>query len=83
MKKQAAYLDLHAFEEDQRIDMIGRSVMNLQATVAVCVDDEPGKAERYERKLKERFPGIRVLDVSNGPVPGVVTMRVAAPMPSN
>lgn len=76
-----AYADLGDLEEDQRIDIIGQTVMRGRLVVGVCVDDVPGKPERYIEKLKKRYPGIRILDQFKGPVKGVVTIRVAPPDP--
>lgn len=46
--------------EDERITIIGRTVMLQGQVVAVTVDTEPGdsKAHWYRKKLLERFPGI-------------------------
>lgn len=71
------YADLHGLSEDQRIEIIGRKCLEDCATVAVCVDDEPGKAARYVRKIHDRFPAIRCIDVMNGPTKGVVTIKLA------
>lgn len=74
--KPEGFADLAALSEDERIDVIGRTVVELGKTVAVCVDSHPGKAARYIRKLRERFPMVVVLGQSDGPLPGVVTIRV-------
>lgn len=75
-KRPEAFLDTHKLSEDQRIDVIGHAVTEHGKTVAVCVDDVVGKPERYIKKLKERFPGVVVLERVKGPVAGVVTIRV-------
>ena len=63
------YADLGDLAEDMRIDMIGRAVVEQQRSVAFIVDDEPGKAERYIKKLQEKFPNkIRVIARGKGPV---------------
>lgn len=76
MKKPEGFADLHLLAEDDRITVIGRYVTEHGKTVGVCVDDVPGKPERYARKLRERFPGIVILDTTKGPTAGVVTIRV-------
>lgn len=70
------FFDAHNLPEDTRIELIGQTVMKLGAgrTTGVCVDDEPGKPERYVKKLTEKFPAVKVLSQSPGPVPGVVTI---------
>jgi hypothetical protein len=54
-------------KEDDQINMIGKTVMNAPASsadkpivVGVAVDDD-AKADRYWKKLQERFPGIRLI----------------------
>lgn len=76
MKRPEAYVDLHSLAEDERIDMIGHTVTVHGKTAAVCVDDLPGKPERYIDKLTRRFPGLRIIDQCKGPTPGVITIRV-------
>jgi hypothetical protein len=75
-----AYADLAALPEDQRIRIIGDTVMKTRKTSAVVTDDEPGKAERYAQKLRDWFPGIVVSAALPGPTRGAVTMRVSPPM---
>jgi len=70
------YLNLGDQSEDDRIDTIGRAVVASQSLCGFCVDDEPGKPERYIEKLRARFPELAVVDQIKGPVPGVVTVRV-------
>lgn len=74
-KKPEAFVDLHRLTEDQRIDMIGHTVTEHGKTVAVCVDDVPGKADRYSRKVLDRYPGVVELDRFRGPTPGVITIK--------
>ena len=81
------YADLYSMTEDERIDFIGRSVMNTPATStdkpvmnAFIVEDD-AKADRYIEKLRAKFPGIRVIDRLDGPVRGLhVTVRVGPPL---
>lgn len=74
---------LKAMSEDDRIDMIGRSVMMRRTSI-----DKPpmtgflvetnAKADRYLRKLQQRFPGIRVIDRT--PIEKHILVRVAGPL---
>jgi hypothetical protein len=71
----SGYLDLHELPEDRRITRIGQEAMK-GGVIAFCVDDDPGKADRYARKLLERFPDLEEVERFNGPVAGVVTVKV-------
>lgn len=46
------FQDLANLSEDERIKVIAHYVVAHGLTVAVCVDDEPGKPERYAKKLR-------------------------------
>lgn len=74
MAKPKGFADLADLPEDKRIELIVHHVRDHGRTVAVCVDDEPGKPERYAKKLAEK--GCLVLEQLKGPVKGVVTLRV-------
>lgn len=82
MRKTPSFVDLGSLDEDARIDAIGNATMRDRKTVGFVTDNEPGKAERYIAKLKERFPGIVVVARMKGPTPGVVTVKVAPPLES-
>jgi hypothetical protein len=75
-KKPEGYADLHQLSEDDRIATIGHYVTEHGKAVAVCVDDVQAKVDRYVRKLRERFPGLVILDITKGPTAGVRTIRV-------
>lgn len=77
--KKPVFVDLHSQDEDKRIQMIGQAVMTHRKLVGFVVEAEAGKGARYIKKLKERFPGIVVLDRRDGPVAGCETIRVAPP----
>ncbi len=66
-------------DEDTRIGLIGNKVVGERQTVAVLVDSEPGKADRYVRKLTMRFPQITEWDVKPGPTKGCTTIRIFPP----
>lgn len=70
-------MDMHELGEDERIDLIVHHVMKHQLVVAVFVDDEPGKPERYEKKLVAN--GCVVVSRTPGPVKNVVTLKVGPP----
>ena len=74
------YKDIADEPEDERIRQIGEKVMRERLTVGVLTDSEPGKAERYIAKLKERYPGIRVVYQGPGPVEDVTLIKVAPPV---
>ncbi len=81
------YADLYELTEDERIEAIGKTVMagpssstDKPLVVAVIVDDDGKKAKRYCKKLKAKYPGIRILKKFKGPVPGTVTIQVGPPL---
>lgn len=78
-RKKPTFVDLASIDEDKRIAAIGEAVTTNRRTVAFVVDDDPGKADRYVTKLRERFPGIAVINRIVGPVPGTVSIFVAPP----
>lgn len=81
------FADLADLEEDKRIEMIGDSVMKTPRTSAdkpvmnAFVVDDDAKADRYIKKLQDKFPGIRIIDRSDGPIKGrSVTVRIGGPL---
>lgn len=74
-KGAKGYSDLADLEEDQRIDIIGKTATGGKV-VAFVVDDWPGKADRYIRKLSQRYPEVEVLWRGKGPVPKSTTVKV-------
>lgn len=72
----AKYIDLGDEAEDTRIDAIGKAAM-AGHTVAFVTDSDPGKADRYIRKLITKFPQLRVIDRFDGPVPNTVSVKVS------
>ena len=68
------FQDLADLPEDERIKLIAHYVVAPGITVAVLVDDEPGKPERYIEKLRAR--GAVVLSQEPGPVAKVITLKV-------
>lgn len=74
------FADIADFDEDKRIDIIGHRAMVHKEKVAFIVEeDEQEKKERYIRKLKERFPGIRIIEEGKGPIPNCVWVKVGPP----
>ncbi len=69
------FADLADLPEDRRITIIGQAAM-AGNVVGVCVDADHGKADRYVRKLLERFPDLEEAGRSAGPVAGVVTIKI-------
>ena len=72
----AIALDLNALSEDERITLIGASVMEPASSAELETD---AKADRYIRKLQKQFPGIRVVDRGPGPA-GTIMVKVAGPL---
>lgn len=81
-----AFLDTHRLNENDRIEIIGGSVMNAPASSTekpvmngFIVETEE-KADRYIRKLQKRFPSIRIIDRGPGPTAGTILVRVGPPL---
>lgn len=77
--KATAMVDMHKLPEEERIGLIGKMAMqNREAVFMVDHDDiEIGKADRYMRKLRERFPRVREKSRSeHDPVKNVTTVTV-------
>ncbi len=76
------FADIADFDEDTRIDMIGKTVMSGpkssadKPVMAAFVVENDAKADRYIKKLQKKFPGIRVIDRFAGPVSEAITVRV-------
>ncbi len=68
-----AYADLADLPEDERIRLAAETAKHGHV-VGVVTDDEPGKPERYVRKLEAH--GVRVIDSGPGPVKNTVLIRV-------
>lgn len=78
-KKRPRYADLADLDEDKRIEIIGRTVLDQRKTVAFVTDLDRGKADRYIAKLLKRFPTIVIVGRFDGPVPNTVTVKCAPP----
>lgn len=74
------FKDIADHDEDERIHQIGQKAMGERLTVGFITDSEAGKAERYIKKLIERFPGIRVISQGIGPVADTVLVKVGPPL---
>ena len=69
------YADIADDPEDRRITKIGQAAMTGK-TVAFVTDADPGKPERYIKKLLERFPDLEVFERFDGPIKDTVTVKV-------
>lgn len=61
--------------EDDQIRKVGEAVIARPPgakPIAVLIYDHPGKADRYIRKLEERFPGVTVTECRPGPDDGTI-----------
>jgi hypothetical protein len=80
------FTDIADFDEDTRIDMIGKAAMSGKQSsgekplIIGFVVDNHIKADRYIKKLREKFPTIRIIDRFDGPVQNTVTVRVGPPL---
>lgn len=69
------FIDIADFDEDRRIEMIGKAAM-LGQVVCFITDSDPGKADRYMSKMKTMFPYIHEIERAKGPVNNTVTVKV-------
>lgn len=67
------FADLADLPEDERIRLAAATAAHGHV-VGLVTDDEPGKPERYIRKLEAH--GVRVIDRGPGPVKHTVLIRV-------
>lgn len=74
MSLPKGYSDLAELSEDERIELIARSVLENGATVGVALDDRQEKVDRYTRKLEAA--GCEVEEEVHSIFPGVVVLRV-------
>ena len=72
------FADIADEEEDERIRIIGENAHG-GGVVAFVTDDEPGKAERYIKKLLALHPTLEVTERGTGPVVGTVYVKVKFP----
>ncbi len=81
--KSKGYADLARLPEDERIDLIGRYVIETKQTVGVLTDSgrgDEGKPARYIDKFKKRFPSIQIIGKENGPIKNTVCIRIGPPV---
>lgn len=74
------YADLADLPEDERITIIGRTVVERRLVVAVAVDAWPGKLDRYISKLTRKFPTITRWETHAGLVAGTWTLKIYPPV---
>ncbi len=67
--------DIADLQEDARIDRIAAEV-EKGGTIAFVTDDDPGKLDRYIRKLQLKVRGLEVVDRFDGPVARTVAAKV-------
>ena len=60
-KQRVKVADIHDLPEDERIAIIGNAV-EAGKLVAVFVDNEPEKVERYKGKVLKCHPGARFIN---------------------
>ncbi len=69
------FQDIADNSEDRRIDIIASHVERGEI-VAFVTDDDPGKPERYIRKLQLRVRDLEVVAKFAGPVANTVVVKV-------
>lgn len=74
--KLKGFVDAADLAEDKRITMIGETAMKTGGKIGFVTDSDPGKAERYIKKLLTRYPQLTVIGRCDGPTEGMVTVSV-------
>lgn len=71
--------------EDEQIDIIGSTLMDAVVTstgkpftAGLCIDDY--KVDRYLKKLKEKYPKVRVVGEFPGIVPNTKIIHLQGPL---
>ena len=78
--------DLKRLPENERIDVIGRTVMPevpssaISPVIVSFIVESDAKANRYIGKLQRAFPGIRVFERRGGFAAGTIMVRVSGPL---
>lgn len=81
------YVDMQKLTEDERIHVVGHTLtckkcakrLQEKGRVALLVDNEPEKVERYIKKLTDKFPSVYVANRFDGqPIPTVTTLILKA-----
>ena len=81
--KVKGFADLANLPEDERIDLIGRYVIETKQTVGVLTDSGRGdecKPQRYIDKIKKRFPSVQIIGKEPGPIKNTICIRVGPPV---
>jgi hypothetical protein len=73
------FADIADHDEDTRIEIIGHAAVDHQQVTGFIVETD-AKADRYVRKLQEKYPLIRIIARSPGPVAGTVLVKVGPPL---
>lgn len=86
MSGPKAFLDLHRMTDEQRIEIIGQTVMagpkssgDKPIMVGVVVDNA-AKAARYIAMMKDKFPAVRVIDQLPMGIGETVAIRFGEPL---
>lgn len=84
------YADISDRKEDDRIDIIGKTIMDnyrdhqgekpFQCAVCVDYDGTGDKGTRYHNKIMKKFPQIRLIGRHAGPSAGVETLILGGPL---
>lgn len=71
-----ACVDMAKMSEDQQIEIIGHCVVQQRQTVAVILENDSKKIERYKNKLQEAHPGLIDIEQIAGLTIGTITLRI-------
>ena len=76
------YSDIADRDEDERIDIIAHHAIQHPQVVGFVVETDE-KADRYIRKLQEKYPAIQILSRGSLPDKGTVMVMVKVGPPVN
>lgn len=73
------YQDLHGMSEDDRIAYMVRVALNHpNSLVGVVTENEPGKAARYIKKIRNKSQFITIVkQIEECPLSGMVTIQIS------
>lgn len=83
MAKKPGFSDIADLPENKRIELIGAHA-NVPGKIIAFIVEDDAKADRYVKKIRNRYPNVIELDRHpNVPIDGVITVRVGLPQSEN
>ena len=71
------FSDLALLSEDERVNLIGKTVVKGEGKIIGFAVETRKKANRYVKKIQKKFKEVRVVEiVDNSPTKGVVLVQL-------